>query len=177
MEGVVVHHNLRLGNAFVDAVFAGNFDGPLIGLQPGTAEKHIGHACAFGQQGGQLLLQRNVVVVGGVDQLGELLLQRRHQLGVVVSQGIDGNAGQCVQIFFAIGIPHAAALAAFQRDGDTAIGGHNVGGSGRNGHGKISSRKVHRARGDGDIFTRAQKAMILGPLTAIAGAASGAIEG
>jgi hypothetical protein len=40
------------------------------------------------------LLQRHLVVVGGVDQLGDLVLQRRHQLGVVVAQRVDGDAAR-----------------------------------------------------------------------------------
>jgi hypothetical protein len=40
----------------------------------------------------------HVVVVAGVDQLGDLVLQRRHQLGVVVAQGVDGDAAQAVQV-------------------------------------------------------------------------------
>jgi hypothetical protein len=68
-----------------------------------------------------------MVVVGGVDQLGHLLLQGGHQLGVVVAQGVDGDAAQRVQVFLAVHVPNAAALAALQRDGYAAVSGHNVG--------------------------------------------------
>jgi hypothetical protein len=46
-----------------------------------------------------------------VDDLADLVLQRRHQLGVVVAQRVDGNAAQRVQVLLAVHVPHAAALA------------------------------------------------------------------
>jgi hypothetical protein len=81
---MVIDHDLGLGDALVHAVLAGDLDGGLVGFQAGVAEEHIGHARALGQQLGQGFLAGHMVVVAGVDQLGHLLLQRRHQLGVVV---------------------------------------------------------------------------------------------
>jgi len=127
VEGVVIDHDLGLGNALVHAVLAGDLDRGLVGFQAGAAEEHIGHARAVGQQLGQGFLAGHVVVVAGVDQLGDLVLQGRHQLGVVVAQGVDGDAAQCVQVFLAVHIPHAAASASLQRDRYAAVGGHNVG--------------------------------------------------
>ena len=53
----------------------------------------------FHQLGGKLLLQRHVVIVGGVDELRELVLQRGHQPGMAVAQGVHGNAAQRVEVF------------------------------------------------------------------------------
>jgi len=52
----------------------------------------------------------HVVVVGGVDQLGQLVLQRGHQLGVVVAQGVDGDAAQRVQVFACRSCPTRGSL-------------------------------------------------------------------
>jgi hypothetical protein len=53
---------------------------------------------------GQRFLLRHVVVVAAMNHFGNLILQRRNQLGVLVAQRIDRNAAQCVQITFAIHI-------------------------------------------------------------------------
>jgi hypothetical protein len=59
-----------------------------------------------------------------VDELADLVLQRGHQLGVVVAQGVDGDAAQRVQVLLAVDVPDAAALAVRQRDGQAAVGVH-----------------------------------------------------
>jgi hypothetical protein len=84
----------------------------------------------------------HVVVVGGVDDLGDLVLQRGHQLGVVVAQRIDGNAAQRVQVLLAVHVPHAAALAMRQRNRHAAVGVHGVGRGGfdESGHAVFSRR-------------------------------------
>ncbi len=92
MERFFVHHHFGALNALVVAELAGQLQGGFVGFQAGGAEKHIRHARALYQQLGQLFLQGDVVVVGGVDQLGQLVLQSGHELGVVVAQGVDRDA-------------------------------------------------------------------------------------
>ena len=65
-----------------------------------------------------------------MDQPGQLVLQRGHQLGVVVAQCVDGNAAERIQVFFAVDIPDAAALAMRQGNWQAAIGWHHMGGRG-----------------------------------------------
>ena len=68
-----------------------------------------------------------MVVIGGMDQLCHLILQTRHQFGMVVPQRVDGNPAQCVQIFTPIHVPDAAALTMRQGNRQATIGVHNVG--------------------------------------------------
>ena len=127
VEGLLVHHDFGALNAFVVAKFACQLQGGFVGFQARRAEEHTAHAGTLDQQLGQLFLQGDVVVVGGVDQLGDLVLQRGDQLGVVVAHGVDGNTAQCIQVLAAIDVPHAAALTMAQGDGQSAIGVHHVG--------------------------------------------------
>ena len=130
MKGFLVHHNLGPLNAFVMAELARQFQGCFIGLQAGGAEKNIAQARDLHQFLGQCLLMRYVVIVGGVDQPSQLVLQRGHQLGVVVAQCVDGNAAERIQVLFAVDIPDAAALAMRQGNWQAAIGWHHMGGRG-----------------------------------------------
>ena len=127
VEGLFVHHNLGSLDALVVAEFARQLQRRLIGLQPGGAEKHIGHARQFDQFGRQRLLVRHMVVVGGVNQLGELVLQGRDQLGMVVAQRVDRDAAQCIEVALAIDVPHAATLPVRQRNRQAAVGVHHMG--------------------------------------------------
>ena len=108
-------------------VLACQLDRCLVGLQAGGAEEHVGHARELDQPGRQLLLLGHVVVVGAVDDLGDLVLQGRHELGVVVPQRIHGDAGERVEVLLAVHVPHSHALAARHRDRQPAVGVHGVG--------------------------------------------------
>ncbi|MPN47877.1 hypothetical protein SDC9_195481 [bioreactor metagenome] len=96
MEGVLIDHDHRLFDALVHAVLARDLDGGLVGFQARVAEEHVVHLGALDQQLGELLLPGHMVVIGGMDQLGHLFLQRGHELGVVVAQCVHRNAGQTV---------------------------------------------------------------------------------
>jgi len=61
-----------------------------------------------------------------VNQLGHLVLQGGHKLGVVVPHGVHRDAAQAVQVSLAIHIPHAHALAVRQGDGHPPVGVHDV---------------------------------------------------
>ena len=104
---------------------------PSLASRPVLQKKALRQPRQLAQLGRQLLLQRHLVVVGAVDQLGDLVLQRRHQLGVGVAERVDGDAGQRVEVFAALGVPDAAALAVRQRERQAAVGVHHVRGGGR----------------------------------------------
>jgi hypothetical protein len=114
-----------------------SFKRRFVGFQAGAAEEHVGQPGQLDQFRGQLLLVGHMVVVATVDDLADLVLQRRHQFGVVMAQGVDGDAAESVQVGFAVDVPDAAALAMTQRNGQAAIGIHGVGRSGfdERGHG------------------------------------------
>ena len=65
-------------------------------------------------------------VVAAVDHFGQLVLQRGHQIRVVVAQGIHCNAGQRIQIGLAIDVPNSATLTMAECDRQSAIGVHGV---------------------------------------------------
>jgi hypothetical protein len=106
------------------AVLACDLERGLVGFQARVAEEGVGQARELGQPGAELLLQRHAVVVGAVDELGDLVLQRRHQLGMGVAQRVDGDAAQAIEVLLAVGVPHPAALAMRHRDGQAAVGVH-----------------------------------------------------
>ena len=146
-------------------VLARDLDGGLVGLQARAAEEDIGHLRALGQQLGQRFLAGHVVVVGGVDELGHLVLQRRHQLGVVVAQRVHCNAAQRIEVLLAVDVPHAAALASLQSDRYAAIGVHHVGRGSLNesGHCKnLLSWKVNGIRALPPQMPEKQRSPILG---------------
>ena len=72
----------------------------------------------------------------------------RDQLGVRVSQGVDGNAAQTVQVLLAVHVPHAAASAMRHRDRQAAVSVHDVGGCGGNRcrHAGLQKQKALRTR-------------------------------
>ena len=127
VEGFLVHHDLGPFNTLVMAELARHLERGLVRLQPGGTEKHIAHARQLNQFRSQRFLVGDMVVVGGVDQLGQLILQGWHQLGVVMAQCVDSNAAQSIQVLFAVDIPDAAALTVRQRDGHSVVGVHHMG--------------------------------------------------
>ncbi|EWS53574.1 hypothetical protein X551_03632 [Methylibium sp. T29] len=128
VKGLLVDDDLRAVDALVVTELARDLQRGLVGLQPGAAEKGIGQPAQIAQPGGELLLQRRLVVVRAVDQLADLVGQRRHQPRVGVAQGVDGDPAQRVEVLAAFGVPHAAALAMRQRERQAAVGVHHVGG-------------------------------------------------
>jgi hypothetical protein len=85
-----------------------------------------------------------------VNDFAELILQSRYQFGVIVSQGIDCNATQCIQVHRAIDVPQAAALTVADGDGQAAIGVHGVRRTGFNECGHIAgSLQMKLAQGKG----------------------------
>ena len=143
MKGFFAHHDLRIGNAFVVAVFARQLEGGLVGFQPAVAEKDVGHARKRGQLRRQPLGIGHVVVIAAVNELAHLLLQGGHQLRMGVAQRVHGNAGQRIQIAVAVHVPQAAACAALHGHRQAGVGVHGVrrGRFGRGRHGNDSLQK------------------------------------
>ena len=127
VEGLFVHHDLRPLDAAVVPVFASQLDRRLVCFQAGAAEEGVGQARQLGERGRQPFLVGHVVVVAAVDDLADLVLQRGHELGVVVAERVHGDTGQRVEVFLAVDIPHSHALAVRQRDRQPAVGIHGVG--------------------------------------------------
>ena len=127
MKCLFVHHDLRFFDALVVSELARQLERRLVGLQSGVAEEYIGHARNLHQFCSQLFLERHMVVIAAVNDSGDLILQRRHQPGMVVPQRIDGNTSQGIKVFFAIRVPHAATLTMGQGYGQAPIGIHDMG--------------------------------------------------
>ena len=145
VEGGFVDDDLGALDALVVAELAGQLQGGFVGFQAGTAEEGVGQARQLGELGGELFLAGHVVVVGAVDQLGQLVLQGGHQLGVVVAQRVDGDAAQAVEVDLARGVPDSAALAVRQRDRQATVGVHDVGRGGLLGGGAHSVLQIGNA--------------------------------
>jgi hypothetical protein len=79
-------------HAFLVAVQARELDGRFVGLAARIAEEHIVHTCQPAQQIGELLLLRDPVQIGCMDQARRLLRDGAHEAWVAVSQPIDGDA-------------------------------------------------------------------------------------
>jgi hypothetical protein len=126
VKSFFVDHDLGLVDALVVAKFSRQLDGRFVGFHAGTAKKHVGHARQFHQFGRQHFGVGHMEVVAAVNHLADLVLQGRHQFGVVVSQGVHGNACQRIQIRLAIDVPDSATLTMAECNRQSAIGVHGV---------------------------------------------------
>ena len=115
MEGFLKNHDFWALNAFVMAEFACHLERGFVGFQPGVAKEHVAHTGERHQLVSELLLQRDVVIVAAVHDFADLVLQGRHEFGVVVSQGVDRDARQCLEIAFTVGIPYIDTLSVMGR--------------------------------------------------------------
>jgi hypothetical protein len=117
VEGLLVDDDLGPLDALVVAELARDLQRRFVGLEARCCRRRpLVRPDSSTQFGRQRFLQRHLVVVRAVDQLGHLVLQRRHQLRVVVAQRVDGDAGQAVEVALAVGVPDPAASAVRQRD-------------------------------------------------------------
>ena len=91
MKGFFVDHDLGVFDALVVPKFACQFDSGFVGLETAVAEEHVAHVRVLDQFGRQHFGVGGIEVVAAVDDFFQLLLQRRHQFGVVVAQGVDRN--------------------------------------------------------------------------------------
>ena len=70
---------------------------------------------------GQLALLLDVVQVGDVGHLRSLVLHRLHPIGVGVSQGVDGYAGNEIEILLPVRPVQVASLAVGEGQLDPAV--------------------------------------------------------
>ena len=81
--------DVRQLHALVVAVHARELDRGLVGLTARVAEEHLVHTGGLRDTVGELLLQRNAIEVGGVDELARLFGNGLDQSRVSVAQRID----------------------------------------------------------------------------------------
>ena len=126
MESLFHHHHGRQLDALFVTIKTRQLDRSFVGLTAGIAEKHFRHA----GQGAQLVRQRflaaHAVQIRGMNQATGLVGNRRHQFRVRVTQGIDRNAGNSVEIFAPFGIGEAAPLTLAESHRQASVGIHDM---------------------------------------------------
>ena len=104
-----------------DALFVAgetrDLDRGFVRLGTGIAEEHAIHAAELAQAASKIFLLRHLVEVGGVQKRAGLFRQRAGDRRVCVAQATHGEAGQTVQIAFAVGIVQIGAVAAHECNG------------------------------------------------------------
>ena len=126
VERFFEHHHCGILDALLVAVVARQLDRRFVGFRAGIAEKHLVHAGGRNNTVGEFFLGRDLVDVGGVDQLADLFAQRCDQLRVAVADRVDGHSSECVQVAFALRVPQPDTLTALKGDGQAAVGVHDV---------------------------------------------------
>jgi hypothetical protein len=95
-------------------VFARHLDGAFIGLGAGIREEHlIGEGC-LDEALGQPLATRDAHEVRDVPDLLGLLDQRRHEMGMRISERIDRDAAAEIEISFASVVVKPRTLASLE---------------------------------------------------------------
>ncbi len=102
-------------------ILTGNFNRALVGLRAAVAEENAVHGAGPDQFFGQFGDRGGVIIARRVHQRCRLFLNRLHQTGMAVAEGIDGDAGEKVQVVFPGSIPDAHALTANQCHGQTGV--------------------------------------------------------
>ena len=107
---------------------AGQLEGGLVGLRAGVAEEDA-RVVAPAEEGDQALGERHLRLggeeVGDVAEGRELGRHRLHQRGVRVAEGVDGDAGQQVDVLLAVGVPDVGALSPHEGEGRRTEGVHD----------------------------------------------------
>jgi hypothetical protein len=98
-------------------IFAGQFDGGLVGLGTGIAEKDAVRKTQFHQHPGQFGLGNGIIQVGHMHQLSGLAGHCIGDARMGMAQVANGDAGDKVRIAAPLGIPDRAALYPFQNNG------------------------------------------------------------
>jgi hypothetical protein len=101
-----------LGLAVGEMVFARRLQGALDGLGPGVGEEADVGETDLAEPFGQRLLLGDAEDVGDVPELVALRLQGVGQGRVVVPKGVDGDAGEAIEVFLTRISVEANALAA-----------------------------------------------------------------
>ena len=126
MERLLHHHDGRILDAALVAVETRQLDRRLIGLTAGVAEEDFLHPRNRAQAIGELLLQGHLIEVGGMQQAARLRSDRRHQLGMVVTQRVHRDARQGIEVKLAFGIGHPASVAMTESNWQPGVSVHDM---------------------------------------------------
>ena len=146
-------HDDDLGRAVAPglAPLAADLDGALSRLGAAVAEKNPGHTRLFEDDVGEIELGDRVEVVRDMQQRLGLLLDRLDDSRVAVTEVVGSDASDEVEVLVALVVPDPGALAAHQRDGQTArrhheYGGLALSGGGHGRHSGYADRTFNRFR-------------------------------
>ena len=110
---------------FFNGIFAGELDGGFVGLRPAVAEEHFVGKGMRHQSLGEQHLRFGIIQVRRMQEVPRLSLDGRDQIGMAVTQRIDRDAGDKVQVFPVLGIIDLTPFAPNQTDGEPGIGVHD----------------------------------------------------
>src|SRR5438132_1969588 len=63
-----------------------------------------------------------MIEIGNVDQLARLLLDGAHDGRMAMTQAVNRDSGEKVEVFFSIGVPHPSPFATHQSDRIASVG-------------------------------------------------------
>jgi hypothetical protein len=102
------------------------FDRRFVRLAAGIAEERLVHTGKPRQAFGQLLLLDHPIQIRDVDQAMHLSFERRREAGVIVTKGIDRDAGDAIEVALPMLVEEAATFAMGEGDGLPGIVVHQV---------------------------------------------------
>src|SRR6185436_2890574 len=94
------------GSIPVMRVAAGQLDRGFVGLSPAIAKEHLVGKGMLHQELRELHLWLSVVEVRGMDQLRGLALDRLHQIRVTMSENVDRNPTDEIEILSPLEVVH-----------------------------------------------------------------------
>ena len=122
MEGVLHRDDDEaLGMAVILGVLAGELDLAFVGLSAGVGEQHLVEAAVLddelrGLDGGLI-----VEVVGAVQDRVGALFEALHDRGMAVTETVDGDTADEVEVLVAVLIEDVSAFAALDGKGHTDV--------------------------------------------------------
>ena len=117
VKGVFGCNDLHAVGAEGLAEFAGQLYGAFVRFRPAVGQKDPVHAGQLSQPRGQGSLLCRIIQVGTVDQAAGLPGNSRRQNRMGVTQYVDGNTRQKIEVFLAFHIVHIRAFTMGQNDG------------------------------------------------------------
>src|SRR6185369_5313071 len=99
VESRLVDDDLGTLDALVVAELARDLERRLVGFEARVAEERVAEPRELAQLGRQLFLERDQVVVRAVDELADLVVERRNELRMRVAERVDGDAAERVEVF------------------------------------------------------------------------------
>ncbi len=109
MKGVVRGKYLVLTSELLQTVASNQLDRRLVCFGAAIAKENPLGKRMVAQLARQLRLRQDVVEIGDVQQLFRLLPNRPDDSGVTVTQTVDRDSRQEVEVLFALGIPDLGA--------------------------------------------------------------------